>query len=336
MERTIMPLVSIIIPAYNAENTIARTIKSALLQDYSNLEVIVVDDGSADSTLSICRDLAEKDSRAKIFTIKNSGPSAARNYALSKAKGLYVCFMDADDEMKPKMISQLVSNMTDDTDLVTCGYTVRSDNGDHAFDQNLEERSYSNDHFYEFVEETQEFKAFNPLWNKIFRRSIIENNNLHMDTMVNMGEDYLFIVNYCNMCLGGYKTLADNLYIYSLSQDGLQVTANRDGNLERRLDQIEILDDIFTQRNYPKQAISKEKLRIIYTSLLESNDVRNDLDMIRKNKYLDDIKLEKSNTAAKYTVFLNILRKNNRMIAYTAINLFKLMKKMQGKNFRWR
>ena len=76
--------------------------------------------------------------------------------------------MDADDEMSPTMISQLVSNMQDDTDLVACGYKVRSNNGDYAFEQKLDDKSYPNNRLYEFIENLQEAKAFNPLWNKIF------------------------------------------------------------------------------------------------------------------------------------------------------------------------
>ena len=81
-----MSLVTIILPAYNAEKTIARAIQSARCQEYSDLEIIVIDDGSSDSTLNICNALADKDNRLKIWHINNSGPSAARNYGLSQAK----------------------------------------------------------------------------------------------------------------------------------------------------------------------------------------------------------------------------------------------------------
>lgn len=331
-----MSLVTIILPAYNAEKTIARAIQSALCQEYSDIEVIVIDDGSSDSTLKVCNALADKDSRLKVLHINNSGPSAARNYGLSQANGEFICFMDADDEMSPTMISQLVSNMQDDTDLVACGYKVRSNNGDYAFEQKLDGKSYPNNRLYEFIENLQEAKAFNQLWNKIFRRSIINDNNIKLDTAINMGEDYLFVVDYCEKCKREYRTLSSSLYIYKLSNSGLQVNANKNNNLNRRLLQLNKLTIIFIKRKYPMNAIYKEKLRIIYTSLLESDHLFDDLSEVYKNGYLDDLIDLNLNLGRKYDVFLGILRSRCISIAYLSINIFRAMKKIQGKSYTWR
>lgn len=330
-----MSLVTIILPAYNAEKTIARAIESALSQEYTDLEVIVVDDGSSDSTLNVCKALADKDNRLKVLHINNSGPSAARNYGLSRANGEFICFMDADDEMSSTMISQMTSNMQDDIDLVACGYKVRSNNGEQAFEQRLDDKTYSNDHLYEFIGKLQEAKAFNPLWNKIFRRSIIDGNNLKMDTSVDMGEDFLFVVDYCEKSKKNYKTLSSPLYNYELSNNGLQVTANRNKNLDRRLSQLEQLNKIFNQRNYPMDIIYKEKLRILYTSLLESSDLRILLNEVNKKEYLNDFINLDVKLSGKYNIFLKILKIKHIGIVYLSIKLFKLVKKIQGKSFNW-
>lgn len=95
-------LVSIIIPAYNAQKTIEETVQSALEQTHTNLEVIIVDDGSSDDTFSLCEQI--KDSRLKCFTITNSGASAARNFGLDKATGDYIQFLDADDLLLPNKL----------------------------------------------------------------------------------------------------------------------------------------------------------------------------------------------------------------------------------------
>jgi glycosyltransferase involved in cell wall biosynthesis len=90
-------LVSIIIPAYNAADTICASIDSALTQSYTDIEIIIVDDGSTDKTANICRHYLNKDARIKYISKKNSGVSAARNAGIKSAKGEFVSFLDADD-----------------------------------------------------------------------------------------------------------------------------------------------------------------------------------------------------------------------------------------------
>lgn len=101
-------LVSILIPAYNSEKWISDTIKSAINQDWANKEVIVVNDGSTDNTLSVVKSFASK--TVKVVTQENSGASAARNKALSIAQGDYIQWLDADDLLAPDKISQQLKN----------------------------------------------------------------------------------------------------------------------------------------------------------------------------------------------------------------------------------
>ncbi len=97
----ILPLVSVITPAYNAAAYIAETIESVLAQTYSNWEMIIVNDCSTDNTAAVAASYVQRDARISFYTLeKNSGASAARNYAISKAKGRYIAFLDADDLWK--------------------------------------------------------------------------------------------------------------------------------------------------------------------------------------------------------------------------------------------
>lgn len=88
---------SIIIPAYNAEHTLSKSIESILSQSYTNFEIIIINDGSTDQTWSLCQNYAKKDARIKIVNQQNSGPSRARNKGLQKATGDYILFVDSDD-----------------------------------------------------------------------------------------------------------------------------------------------------------------------------------------------------------------------------------------------
>lgn len=104
------PLVSIITPAFNSEKFIAQTIKSIQSQTYINWEMIIVDDFSWDKTASIINDLAKLDSRIQFFQLeKNSGTGIARNYALTKANGSYIAFLDSDDLWKPAKLEKQIN-----------------------------------------------------------------------------------------------------------------------------------------------------------------------------------------------------------------------------------
>lgn len=103
-------LVSIIVPAYNEEKNIKKCINKLLDQTYKNIEIIIIDDGSKDSTLSICNLIASNDNRVKIFSQPNSGASIARNHGLEVSKGEYIIFVDADDELISNAIELMLQS----------------------------------------------------------------------------------------------------------------------------------------------------------------------------------------------------------------------------------
>ena len=104
-----MDLISIIVPIYNAEKYIDDCIKSILNQTYSRFELILIDDGSSDRSLEICNNWKRKDERIHVYSQKNGGASAARNFGLKVMQGDYVVFVDSDDWVSPKYIEFLYS-----------------------------------------------------------------------------------------------------------------------------------------------------------------------------------------------------------------------------------
>lgn len=122
------PLVSVVIPAYNAAGTIGECLDSVRAQTYKNLEVLVVNDGSADNTLTIVEQYASahKDLNLKIYSIENSGPASARNYAIARSQGEYVAFLDSDDRWAPdKMEKQMICFDTyPELAMLGCGYAI--------------------------------------------------------------------------------------------------------------------------------------------------------------------------------------------------------------------
>ena len=99
-------LVSVVIPVYNAEKYIHKCIDGILSQTYHNTEIILVDDGSADNSLSICKEYAQKDSRIRVFSKENGGVSSARNMGMDEATGCYLMFLDSDDWLENDTIEK--------------------------------------------------------------------------------------------------------------------------------------------------------------------------------------------------------------------------------------
>ena len=116
-------MISIIIPAYNIENYITRCLDSLIHQTYTMLEIIVIDDGSTDSTPKILDEYALKDQRIKVVHSKNQGVSAARNLGLSKANGEYLFFIDGDDFIREDFLEKLMESMNSEIDIVGGGNT---------------------------------------------------------------------------------------------------------------------------------------------------------------------------------------------------------------------
>lgn len=105
------PLVSVIIPAYNAADYIQRCVNSVRKQTYKKLQIIIVDDGSTDNTFNMCKKYTEEDSRIELYSKENSGVANTRNYGLNCVNGDYVMFVDTDDYIAPNMITLLLSKI---------------------------------------------------------------------------------------------------------------------------------------------------------------------------------------------------------------------------------
>ena len=121
MEEDKKPFVSVIVPAYNAEKTIERTINDILLQTYRDFELVLIDDGSTDNTGRICDAIAQDDYRVRVIHQKNAGLSNARNIGVANATGEYVSFVDGDDRIEKRYLEFLVQAITNNDADISCG-----------------------------------------------------------------------------------------------------------------------------------------------------------------------------------------------------------------------
>ena len=123
-------MISVIVPVYNVENYLRKCLDSILAQTYTDLEILLIDDGSTDNCLSICQEYAQKDSRIVLLTKENGGQGSARNMALERMKGDYVSFVDSDDYILPTMLQEMVENMESyGADLAVCYIKTIDKNG---------------------------------------------------------------------------------------------------------------------------------------------------------------------------------------------------------------
>ena len=189
------PLISVIMPVYNAEKCLSRSIESVLSQSYSNLELILVDDGSRDNSLQLCKSYEKADLRVRVISQKNSGPAAARNSALEVMQGEYMLFVDSDDLLSPDACMQMVSAM-EDHDLVIGHYYFEfgkaiSERGLLHGNRSLDEKEF----LMELVKKPGSF-YFSALWNKMYRAEIIRSLHLRFDPFLSWGEDFAFNMQY--------------------------------------------------------------------------------------------------------------------------------------------
>lgn len=326
--------VSVIMPAYNAEKTIKDAILSVLNQSYKDFELIIVNDGSKDSTEFILNDYAQHDSRIKAISISNSGVSNARNIGIEKCKGEYVTFIDSDDKMEPEFIEAMVNHMTDDCDIVCCGYGVVTNEGKYLFDQKIEAGKYEKNRYFQGIAMLQENNAFNALWNKLFRLSIIREHNLKMNPEVKMGEDFLFIVDYMNKMNSSICCISDALYHYTLSLNGAQATLNKDDTVEKRIERINYLVPLYEREGYPMDSIYDEQLRYIYSSLRDNSFDKEKLNSLLKINGFEKLKTYKPDKN-KMRLFKMILFSKSWILIKLFITSFACFKRVIGKSYKW-
>jgi len=199
-----MNKVSIVVPAYNVEKHIHRAIRSVLEQSHENVEMVIVDDGSADGTLDVIKQYAAADPRIKWSTQENRGVSAARNRGLSAASGEYVLFLDGDDWLEPDAVSRLAALQAEHPDRLVCtdryfAY-LRADGSITRVRQRGADDVVSAD-LREAVSTlpTGEYNLQSACY-KLFRRDRAA--EIKFDESIHHGEDGLFVFDYLLTCKG--------------------------------------------------------------------------------------------------------------------------------------
>lgn len=194
------PKISIVVPVYNAADYLHTCIDSILNQDFKDFELILIDDGSEDNSLTICNEYAHKFGNISVVHTENSGVSSSRNQGIDIATGEWITFIDSDDVIESNYLSSF--NLTQyNIDLYVQGYKIFEK--DKYIDERHVPFSKTIDKWGAFIE-LETVDIINSPVCKLFRRNIIQNNHIRFDSKISYGEDHLFCLEYLAYCMKVY------------------------------------------------------------------------------------------------------------------------------------
>lgn len=209
--------VSIIIPIYNTGDRLVRCLDSVMAQTMTDFECLMVDDGSTDRSPAIIDEYAARDPRFMAVHKPNGGVSSARNEGLKRACGEWVAFLDSDDELKPCHLEKMIGAADDSTDIVMTGFEQIKNNEvvhSHAYESHIYK---GKEGIAQFLSDTDVLNYMVP-WDRMYRRSVMVQNDVKFDTNLSLSEDRLFCYSYL-LFTRGVATIAEKTYIHDASDE---------------------------------------------------------------------------------------------------------------------
>lgn len=308
---------SIIIPAYNCEKSIGRCLDSIFDEKYiDSYEIIIVNDGSKDSTRQICEKYKIKYPNINLINKNNGGVSSARNTGLDAAKGKYIIFIDSDDYAEKNLIEYIFERFDKIGELVLFDYDIVSRNGEHSNSGN----TYSSVD-YDFIFREIVSQKLNGPFGKIFRNDIIQENNIRFNTNISLGEDLEFVLRYY-VKIKSVENWNIVLYHYvytenSITTKNLSVSDINDYCLAYECE-IKILEKA-ESINY-KYILMQSYVRVLFRKILISKRILSNIKVFRKNynsnSLINEIFYEKYSMKIQIKKFvlkllIKTIRKNN-------------------------
>ena len=289
-----MKKLSIIVPVYNVENYIERGIESLLRQTLKEIEIILVNDGSTDKSLEICKKYKMKDQRIRIIDKQNQGVASARNIGIKYATADYIAFMDPDDEISADMYENLYFDIVkNECDISLCNYLKINKNNKNMIKLPLSEGIYYKDKVEEILinmiwnEKVEKEAIMGSACRSIYKKSIIQKYDLEFPVNIEFMEDLIFMVEYLTKCTKMY--INENAYYHYFIRDDSGSTTYKKNLWNNNKKVCQLLEKILKQNNL----ISKSKKNIanrwiISTFSAISNETHKDNNekLIEKIKYI--------------------------------------------------
>ncbi len=246
--------ISVIIPVFNSEKYLAECLDSILSQTFRQIEILLVDDGSTDSSLEICREYAGKDQRVSVVHQENKGVACARKAGMKAARGEYIAFVDSDDWLEPCFFSklyELAEGHQADLAVSACAVerggetSVRINQFEEAcYDKTeLKDRIYPQMLYFE-DDSFYRFGILQYLWNKLYKKSVIEPCIMNLDDRIYDGEDVACVF---DACLRASSIVIDNhpYYHYRIHEESICTSKRNEKYLVNAVYLYRYMEQIF-------------------------------------------------------------------------------------------
>ena len=234
---TATPVVSIIVPVYNTEKFLHRCIDSILAQTYTDFELLLIDDGSKDSSGTICDEYATQDARVRVFHKENGGVSSARNLGLDNARGEWITFVDSDDWISKDYLEEMMTHS--DSDLVIADFTVE---GEGQWNEDLPVGKWQGNDLNKIIESRIGIARITAPWCKLLKKSLI--GQIRFYTELTTQEDALFMFRY--LCVvQNIQIIAQKGYHYNRETIG-SLSKSLEGNHIQFYDYLRLLEPIIS------------------------------------------------------------------------------------------
>lgn len=231
VKKSICKKISIIVPIYNSSMYLDRCLKSIINQTYSNIEILLIDDGSTDNSLEICNQFAIKDKRIKVFHKENNGVSAARNDGIEYSTGDYIAFIDSDDYLELDMYDRMMKiNDKFDCDIVMCDCYKESSFNKEIFSHNIRSGHYDRSMLIKeyfptlLMTNSVDYPATISNCVCLFKKDVIIKNNIRYEVGIRFSEDLLFGSKYMYYANSFYYMKHECLYHYVMNQNSVTHT----------------------------------------------------------------------------------------------------------------
>lgn len=315
-------LVSVIVPVYNVEEYLDRCIQSIVKQTYKNLEIILVDDGSPDSCPQMCDEWAERDNRIKIIHKENGGVSSARNSALDIAKGEYIAFVDSDDYAENNFISNLLNGFTNENvGISICGLF---NNGKKVMPESevIVDSAEASVMLFN-IKDYPYFEGY--IWNKMYKKEVIDENHLRFDNPLRMCEDTLFNFEYLKH-IDNVSFVPSAEYHYCYRSDSVMSVKP----IQNDFDMVPLIDKFLNESNDEKLSDMiavwsfKYWIKAIDDHIVSKKGMDYYINSIKKIKKYKNVLLKSSYTTKVEKLFIILI--NNFKLIYFVFKKIRLRK----------
>ena len=279
---------SVIVPVYNVESYLPRCIDSLLAQNYVDLEILLIDNGSKDQSGQICEDYATQFSNITAYHIPNKGVGSARNFGLSKAKGEFICFVDADDYLVGNLFSDVESQLDSQLDLLVFSYYNSIEKNLSEIDRSAKilptEGKKDKSDFIALFQELWLTDMMYTVWNKIYRKEFLEEHQIVFESY-ELGEDVRFNLNVYQH-VNAVLLVKSCYYVYISGRIDSAMGQYNPNRMNYQLEELGKVDQLMISWNsHDDQFIDQIKARILMSNI--QNISKQKMSLSKKRHYVE-------------------------------------------------